>query len=108
MKYEKRLEAFVKLLNETYPYYKYTLARGRRFDKIVSEPREHGGRSVWGFIVKPGKDGPFKGTFVYEGDLLMAASWKSPAAHARGNIYDSLTEGYGQYGPNYINGPHFA
>lgn len=38
------------------------------------------------------------------GDVLKAASWRAPAKHARGNLYDT-TNGMGQmgpYGPAYL------
>lgn len=52
---------------------------GRKYIKII---KTSNGRSVWGFVVK--EDGPkFR-----KGDILMAASWASPATnHARGNIF---------------------
>jgi len=55
--------------------------------------------SVWGFISK--YDGMFKGIPVKVGDLLMAASYNSPAKHSRGNIIDG-TASYDMYGPNYL------
>jgi len=38
------------------------------------------------------------------GDVLKAASWKVPAKHARGNIFDAHTglRGMGPYGPAYL------
>jgi hypothetical protein len=37
------------------------------------------------------------------GDILKAASWKAPAKHARGNIYEPAKGyGIGQYGANYL------
>lgn len=38
------------------------------------------------------------------GDVLKAASWKAPAKHARGNIYDAKNGlGWmGEYGPAYL------
>jgi|SRR5208337_120232 len=38
------------------------------------------------------------------GDVLKAASWKTPAKHARGNIYDEHNglKGMGPYGPAYL------
>jgi hypothetical protein len=36
------------------------------------------------------------------GDVLMAASWRSPAKHARGNIYHIGQEGVNAYGANYL------
>lgn len=38
------------------------------------------------------------------GDVLKAASWKAPARHARGNIFDSKNGlgSMGEYGPAYL------
>ncbi len=54
-----------------------TTNAGRKYLKIVAD------RSVWGFVVK--EDGPkFK-----KGDILLAASFNSPALNkARGNIFE--------------------
>ena len=50
---------------------------GRKYIKIIK------GGSVWGFVMKEA-DKKFKA-----GDILMAASWASPARnHARGNILE--------------------
>ena len=40
------------------------------------------------------------------GDVLKAASWKSPAKHARGNIFDEHNglKHMGPYGPAYLRG----
>lgn len=49
-----------------------------------------------------------KGTSAYcfidiaTGDVLMAASWRAPAKHARGNIYKVGEEGVGEYGAHYL------
>ena len=55
--------------------------------------------SCWGFISRV--DGILKGSPIKKGDLLMPASWKAPAKHARGNIIDG-TARYGVYGPEYL------
>ena len=41
---------------------------------------------------------------IATGDVLKAASWKTPAKHARGNIYDECNglKGMGPYGPAYL------
>ena len=57
------------------------------------------GSSCWGFISRV--DGDLKGSPIKKGDLLKAASWKSPAKHARGNIMDGSAK-YGVYGPEYL------
>ncbi len=41
------------------------------------------------------------------GDVLKPATWKAPAKHARGNIFDNQNGmgSMGPYGPAYIKGP---
>ncbi len=51
---------------------------GKKYIKIISN------HSAWGFIVKGDDDAMFK-----KGDILMAASWATPARnHPRGNIIE--------------------
>jgi len=51
---------------------------GKKYIKVLHD------RSVWGFIVNVDDDAKFK-----KGDILMAASWASPARNKpRGNILD--------------------
>jgi hypothetical protein len=64
-----------------------------KYYKLISN------KSVWGFISKV--DGIFKGSPIKVGDLLMPASWSTPAKHSRGNILDN-TACYGVYGPTYL------
>ena len=65
---------------------------GSKYSKIVTS-----NGSVWGFVVSTENDTKFK-----KGDILMAASWKTPARNsARGNILE------GNYniswtGPSYL------
>lgn len=59
---------------------------GPRYTRIVLHEK-HGGRSVWGFVDRT------------SGDILKAAGWKTPAKHARGNIFDLRYEGMTAYGP---------
>ena len=59
---------------------KLSMSKGRRYDKIVStDTSSHAQPSsrVWGFIDKT------------NGDILKPESWRKPAKHARGNIYES-------------------
>lgn len=61
---------------------------GRKYIKVIT------GHSVWGFIVK-GEDKVFQ-----VGDILKAASWKTPTRNApRGNIF-------GEYSIHWT-GPHY-
>jgi len=58
--------------------------------RVVATDRDD--RSVWCFID------------LKTGDVLKPASWKRPAKHARGNIFDSAN-GLGrvnEHGPNYL------
>jgi len=64
---------------------------GRRFIRIVAQ-RGDEDRHVWAFID------------VTNGDVLKAESWRKPAKHARGNLFDP-TGGLGRvnaYGPAYL------
>jgi len=75
-----------------YPPQDYILITepGRKFIKVIEDNR--GRQSVWGFVD------------MTNGDVLKAASWKTPAKHARGNIFDDnngLAHVSG-YGPNYL------
>jgi hypothetical protein len=68
-----------------------TITYGIKYAKILSRD------SVWGFVALTAD--PNKQQLV--GDLLKAASWKTPAKHSRGNILDG-TAAYGPYGPTYL------
>jgi hypothetical protein len=46
-------------------------------------------------------DGVNQGVPVKKGDLLKPASWKAPAKHSRGNIFDG-TDKWTFYGPDYL------
>jgi len=64
---------------------------GQKYIKVISDG------SVWGFIVNAENDKKFA-----KGDILKAASWKTPARNsARGNILDG---GYdiSWTGPHYL------
>ena len=54
------------------------ISKGRRYDKImcVHHDPERGSKRVWAFIDKT------------NGDILKPATWRKPAKHARGNIYE--------------------
>lgn len=74
-------------------YRPLTYTKGRKYIKIIDEG------SVWGFVCM--ENGTVKGFSVKKGDLLKAASWNSPAKHARGNIFEG-TERYSFWGPEYL------
>lgn len=67
---------------------------GRKYIKVtkkISDNQTH----VWGFIMKD-DDQKFK-----KGDILMAASWASPARNkARGNIFEDYSVRW--TGPHYL------
>ena len=70
-----------------------TYEEGRKYIKVVRTDNQ---ATVWGFIQKD-DDGKFRG-----GDILKAASWRSPTRNkARGNILDG---GYSiaWTGPEYL------
>lgn len=64
--------------------------RGKRFIRVVSAWGPQ--RSAWAFID------------TTNGDVLKPASWKAPAKHARGNIFDEFNgmKYVGPYGPAYL------
>ena len=55
----------------------YKMAMGQRYVKISREDKHGGSASVEAFIDRT------------NGDVLKAASWKVPAKHARGNIFEA-------------------
>ena len=65
---------------------KFSWNDGRKYIKIIR------GRSVHCFVDKT------------NGDVLMAASYKSPAKHPRGNLFDESNglKYMGEYGPAYL------
>ena len=72
-----------------------SLKVGRKFIKVVN------GTSVWGFVAKV--DGVHKGLPMLKGDILKAATWRAPAKHSRGSIFDSeMHKSFSWTGPNYL------
>ena len=69
-----------------------TIAKGRRYDKIVSTGTDdRPSIRVWGFIDKT------------NGNILKAESWRKPAKHARGNIWENdRMQFMSAYGPSYM------
>ena len=83
---------------------KVDVIEGQKFIKVVTAYESDGNhRSVYAFIAK--YEGHTKQLGDYkQGDVLKPASWKTPAKHARGNIFDS-TNGLGaagKYGLAYL------
>lgn len=61
---------------------------GRRYARIVVTDTQ---RSVYCFVD------------MLNGDILKAESWRKPAKHARGNIFDAdPIQNMGPYGANYL------
>ena len=72
-----------------------TLKPGRKFIKVVE------GTRVWGFVAKV--DGLHKGLPMLKGDILKAATWRAPAKHSRGSIFDKeFHKSFSWTGPNYL------
>ena len=72
-----------------------SLKVGRKFIKVVE------GTRVWGFIAKV--DGTHKGVPMLKGDILKAATWRAPAKHSRGSIFDKeMHKSFSWTGPNYL------
>lgn len=63
---------------------------GVRYIRVIRQGV--GSRSVHCFVDKT------------NGDVLKAASWKTPAKHARGNVFDAANGlgSMGEYGPAYL------
>ena len=71
------------------------LRPGRKFIKVVE------GTRVWGFVAKV--DGTHKGVPMLKGDILKAATWRAPAKHSRGSIFDAeMHKSFSWTGPNYL------
>jgi hypothetical protein len=79
-----------RILLETYGYPKITLEPGSRYVRVVREHNQS--RSVHTFIDKT------------NGDVLKSATWKAPAKHARGNIFndDNGLNSVDHYGAHYL------
>ena len=81
--------------NTNYTHREYTpiqVQEGKKYIKLISDS------SVWGFVSKV--NGILKGSPIEVGDLLMPASWSTPARHSRGNILRG-TDSWGFHGPTY-------
>ena len=64
---------------------------GRRYVRIACQDSRNGGRYAWAFVDQT------------NGDILLAAGWKAPAKHARGNIYaKNPVASIGPHGPAYL------
>jgi len=73
------------------PVFYYTV--GRKYVRVVKRHRDmDSGGSAHCFVD------------LENGDVLLPASWRSPAKHARGNIFDDSNGlgNMGPYGPAYL------
>ena len=75
------------------PYEPLRVDKGRKYIRLWD------GTSCWGFISMI--DGELKQSPIKKGDLLKPASWRTPAKHSRGNIFDG-TDNWTYYGPEYL------
>lgn len=65
-----------------------TLKPNAKFIRIWNVINAGGSRSAWAFVAKA--DGENKGMGKWKaGDIFKPATWKAPAKHARGNIFDT-------------------
>ena len=71
-----------------------SLVAGSKFVKVIHD------NSVWGFVAK--KDGFHKELPMKVGDVFKPASWRAPAKHVRGSIFDTNTNWFRWTGPNYL------
>jgi hypothetical protein len=72
-----------------------SLKKGRKFIKVVHD------NSVLGFVALV--DGEHKGAPMKRGDILKAATWRAPAKHSRGSIFDAeMHKSFSWTGPNYL------
>lgn len=92
------MQAFLNHLGENftseYGYTHFSCDIGRKFIRIWGERLGTDNRSAWAFIDRE------------TGDVLKPATWRAPAKHARGNVYDGIEDtnayGCGKYGPHYM------
>lgn len=73
---------------------------GRKFLRIVKQEPNH--RGIWGFVAVA--DGCTKTLGAWKrGDVFKAATWSTPAKHARTNIFDPDWWNHCDvYGPQYL------
>tara|TARA_R100000458_G_scaffold45487_1_gene43754 strand:+ start:633 stop:1001 length:369 start_codon:yes stop_codon:yes gene_type:complete len=67
---------------------------GRKFDRIMD------GSSAWGFVAKV--EGEHKGLPYKVGDVFKPATWRQPAKHVRGNIFNYEKNWFRWTGPHYL------
>ena len=84
---QEKISKYYQDCNYTLGNSKLIAQQGKKYIKINQESS-----GVWAFINAD------------NGDVLKAASWKSPAKHARGNIFDEANglKFIGPHGPAYL------
>ena len=97
-----------RMINEHYadhfpnlPFPSFDTQAGSRYIRVVScHPDSQD--VVFAFIVREDFETKTMGA-LKKGDVLKPATWKAPAKHARGNIYNTNTRAYmTPYGPHYL------
>lgn len=85
---QKRSAAYMKARFAILPVPKFTTNDGKRYIRVFRD------NSAYAFIDKT------------NGDVLMPASWRAPAKHPRGNVWneDHGLNCTGPYGIAYLNG----
>lgn len=89
---QKKMNDYFEAKNLSWEPDKISIDEGRRYIRIVKTSMPSKSKSVHSFIDKT------------NGDVLKSASWKAPAKHARGNIYnnDFGLDNVNQFGANYL------
>lgn len=121
MNYEEALAKFVAAIKaasdadhtkrgDTSPPCDFEVTHGRNYDKIIKVRHRHpygDSHSVHSFVIRQPTNTKTLGQ-TRVGAIHMAASWSTPAKHARGTIFTDDSTGYGCdiYGANYLVGPN--
>ena len=102
--FDEQLTKFVataqQIINDHNTLYEYTAGQtlsiggGTKYVKIIRTDGSGIGHSVHCFVERS------------TGNILKAASWRAPAKHSRGNIYDADNgaSAMSAYGANYLRG----
>jgi hypothetical protein len=102
-------EEFSRGLSDKTPYHTIVVDAGKpsKFLRIWNQSYKGTGLSAWAFIALA--DGESKGLGRWRrGDIFKPDSWKKPAKHARGNIFEPGNNGCcnvtSTHGPAYLRG----
>jgi hypothetical protein len=85
------IQDWVSRIEKISPHYNFSTTEGPKYIKLISEPKNGAGRSVFAFVDKA------------TGEVYKPAGWQAPAKNVRGNIFDVGDEGVGEYGAKYMN-----